>query len=144
MAESVKLVLGLSLILLFPSLALMAGLSSESTINSIPGGFDAWLYVEHGLPSNPERYTSVDLEEFNHLPTLKRVLEMGETPIDHVMMEYDVFEASRAVFYLETVKGLESRRHLDDGKVFYIFAVEVEGRYTYISIVFGESRPQMA
>jgi hypothetical protein len=72
------------------------------------------------------------------------MLTWGETPVNHVMVEYNDVEARRAVFYLSETRRLTDRRHLDDERrIFYIYA-EVEGRHTHIIIVFGETMPQMA
>ena len=118
---------------------------NEDLNTDIPREYDAWLYIEYGVSSNPEKYTHVELNEFNHLPYLKLMLTRGETPIDHVMVEYNDVEARRAVFYLSETRKLNDRRHLDDERrIFYIYAVEIEGRHTHIIIVFGETMPQMA
>ncbi|TFH19037.1 hypothetical protein E4H04_01485 [Candidatus Bathyarchaeota archaeon] len=59
-------------------------------------------------------------------------------------MEYNGVEARRAVFYLSKTRGFIDRRHLDDeSRIFYIYAVEVDGRHTHIIIVFGETMPHM-
>ena len=127
-----------------PLLLVGVVLQNEDLNTDIPGEFDAWLYVEYGVSSNPERYTHVELDELNHLPYLKLMLIEGETPINHVMVEYYGVEARRAVFYLSNTRGLSDRRRLDDeSRIFYTYAVEVEGRHTHIIIVFGETKPQM-
>ncbi|MCW4012905.1 MAG: hypothetical protein NWF07_07925 [Candidatus Bathyarchaeota archaeon] len=144
MSEKIRLILGLSLALLFPLLAIGVGTQGEPMID-VPENVPAWLYVEYGLvASSPERFTHVEIGEFNNLPVLKEYLREGETPINHVMVEYNGIEARRAVYYLSHVMGLDDHRHLDDvGRIFYIFGVEIDGRYTWISIVFGETRPVM-
>lgn len=142
--DKVKLVLGLSMALLFPLLLVGVAIQNENLNTDIPGEYDAWLYVEYGVSSNPERYTHIELDEFNHLPYLKLMLIEGETPINHVMVEYNGVEARRAVFYLSKTRGFIDRRHLDDeSRIFYIYAVEVDGRHTHIIIVFGETMPHM-
>jgi hypothetical protein len=128
----------------FPLLVVGAAIHCEPVIE-VPEEYDVWLYVEYGVSSNPERYTNVELGEFNHLPYLKEILREGETPINHVMIEYNGIEARRAVYYLSHVKGLFDRRHMDnEGRIFYIYAVEIEGRHTHIIIVFGDTRPIMS
>jgi hypothetical protein len=144
MDERLQTILGLSLAFLFPLLLIGVGLQSDAQTSDIPVKAGAWLYVEHGISSDPEKYTHIELGDFNHLPYLQSVLGVGETPVDHVMVDYNGVEARRAVSFLSQVKDLYDRRHMDDGRLFYIYSVEVEGRYTHIIIVFGETRPVMA
>lgn len=143
--KKLQTVLGLSFVLFFPLLVVGVGTRDEPVLPGVAEDVPAWLYVEYGLvASNPERFTPVEFGEFNHLPVLKEYLRDGETPINHVMIEYNGIEARRAVYYLSHVMGLEDHRHLDDGgRIFYIYGVEIDGRYTWISIVFGETRPVM-
>ena len=144
MDERLQTILGLALVLAFPLLLVGAGLQGEAQTSDIPVDANAWLYVEYGVSSDSASYTHVELGDFNHLPILQSMLRIGETPIDHVMVDYNGVEARRAVSYLSQVRGLDDRMHMDDGRLFYIYSVEVEGRYTHIIIVFGETRPVMA
>ena len=144
MDERLQTVLGLALVLGFPLLLIGAGLQCETQTSEIPAEAKAWLYVEYGIPSDPTSFAHIELRDLNHLPYLQSILRVGETPIDHVMVDYNGVEARRAVNYLSHAKELYDRRHMDDGRLFYIYAVETEGRYIHVIIVFGETRPVMA
>jgi hypothetical protein len=145
MDERLQTILGLALVLVFPLLMVGVGIQGEAQTSGIPVDKKAWLYVEYGVSSDSTSYTHVELGDFNHLPILQSMLREGETPIDHVMVEYNGLEARRAVYYLSIVKGLDGLRHGDmEERIYYIYSVEVEGRYTHIIIVFGETRPVMA
>ena len=145
MDERLQTILGLALVLAFPLLLVGAGLQGEAQTSDIPVDANAWLYVEYGVSSDSASYTHVELGDLNHLPILQSMLRIGETPINNVMVEFNGAEARRAVNFLSKVKELEDRKHLDEeGRIFYIYAVEVDGRHTHIIIVFGETRPVMA
>ena len=140
-----RLVLGLAVILFFPLLSIYyIGYSTVTTFPDIPVDTNAWLYVEYGLDgSNLEQFIPVELADYYHLPVLYDALRLGETPIDHVMIRYNGMEARNAVFFLSKVKGLEDRMRSDSGRIHFVYSVKVEDRYTFIRIVFGDTRPKM-
>ena len=90
-----------------------------------------------------DRFIPVELADFYHLPVLFDALRVGETPVDHVMIQYNGVEARNAVFFLSKVKGLEDRMRRYGGRLHFVYSVKVEERYTFIRIVFGDTPPQM-
>ena len=143
---NIRLVLGLAVILFFPLLSIYyIGYSTVTPFPDIPVDTNAWLYVEYGLDgSNLDRFIPVELDDFYHLPVLYDALRVGETPVDHVMIRYNGMEARNAVFFLSKVKGLEDRMRSDsEGRMHFVYSVKVEDRYTFIRIVFGNTRPLM-